>query len=111
MAKRAPGIMLYFEVGPSVERMNTEQKAALLDALLRYGEFDEEPDFRNDPRLDVTWSFMKTRIDRDKETYAEKCEKGRYATYVREAEKKQRQVLTYEAWREFSREEQKKLLI
>lgn len=111
MAKRTPGVMLYFDLSPSVDRMSVEQKAAFLDAVLRYGEFEEEPDFRNDPRLDVTWSFTKNRIDRDKEAYLEKCEKGRYATYVREAEKKQRQPLAYDAWKEFSREEQKKLLM
>ena len=111
MPNKRPGVMLYFDMSPSVERMEVHQKAALLDAILRYGEFGEEPDFRNDPRLDVTWSFVKQRIDRDGTAYAEKCEKGRYATYVREAEKKQKQPLNYEAWREFSRDEQKKLLL
>lgn len=111
MAKRRPGVMLYFDMSPSVERMDIQQKAALLDAILRYGEFGEEPDFRNDPRLDVTWTFVRQRIDIDGAAYEEKCEKGRYATYVREAEKKQKTPLTYEAWREFSRDEQKKLLL
>lgn len=111
MAKKRPGVMLYFDMSPSVERMDIHQKAALLDAILRYGEFGEEPDFRNDPRLDVTWTFVRQRIDIDGAAYEEKCEKGRYATYVREAEKKQKTPLTYEAWREFSRDEQKKLLL
>lgn len=111
VAKKRPGVMLYFDMSPSVEKMNVNQKAALLDAILRYGEFAEEPDFRSDPRLEVTWSFIKQRIDHDGSAYAEKCEKGRYATYVREAEKKQKTPLTYDAWREFSRDEQKKLLL
>lgn len=111
VAKKRPGVMLYFDMSPSVERMDIHQKAALLDAILRYGEFGKEPDFRNDPRLDVTWTFVRQRIDMDGAAYEEKCEKGRYATYVREAEKKQKTPLTYEAWREFSRDEQKKLLL
>lgn len=111
VAKRRPGVMLYFDIAPSVERMDVPQKAALLDAILRYGEFAEEPDFHKDPRLDVTWSFIKQRIDHDGSAYEEKCEKARYSTYVREAEKKGKQPLAYDAWREFSRDEQKKLLL
>lgn len=111
MAKNVPGVMLYFDMASSIERMDVNQKAAFLVAVMRYGEFGEEPNFRDDPRLDVTWSFQKNRIDRDQEAYRERCAKGRYATYVREAEKKQRQPLSYDAWKEFSVEEQKKLLI
>lgn len=103
--------MLYFDMAPAVERMDMPQKAALLDAILRYGEFGDEPDFREDPRLEVTWSFIRQRIDHDGSAYEEKCEKSRYATYVREAEKKGIQPLAYDAWREFSRDEQKKLLL
>lgn len=111
MAKKRPGVMLYFDIGPSVERMDVTQKAALLDAILRYGEYGDDPDFHNDPRLDVTWSFIKQRIDNDETAYAEKCEKARYSTYVREAEKNGKKAIAYDAWREFSREEQKKLLL
>lgn len=111
MAKRRPGVVLYFEMAPAVERMNVEQKAALLDAILKYGELGAEPDFHEDSRLDVTWSFVKQRIDQDGAAYEEKCEKARYSTYVREAEKKGKQPLTYDAWREFSRDEQKRLLL
>ena len=111
VAKKRPGVVLYFEMSPAVERMNTEQKAALLDAILRYGEYGIEPDFHEDPRLDTTWSFIKQRIDQDGDAYEKKCEKARHAVYVREAEKKGKPPLSLEAWREFSEEEKKKLLI
>lgn len=103
--------MLYFEMSPTVERMNVEQKAALLDAILKYGEFGEEPDFHEDARLDTAWIFIKHRIDLDGEAYAVKCEKNRHNAYIREAEKKGKQPLSYDVWKELSRDEQKRLLL
>lgn len=111
MAKKRPGVVLYFDMAPAVEKMTTQEKASLLDAILKYGEYGEDPDFQNYPRLDVTWSFIKHRIDHDKSTYDEKCEKARYSTYVREAEKKGKQPLSFDSWREYTAEEQKNLLI
>ena len=111
MAKKPPGVMLYFDMAPAVEKMDTAQKAALLDAILRYGEFGEEPNFYKDPRLDVTWSFIKRRIDADSDNYAAKCEKNRHNAYIREAEKRGMHPLPYEVWRDLSIDEQKKLLL
>ena len=103
--------MIYFDIAPVIEKMDDAQQAALLRAYLSYGEYGEEPDFHHDPRLETAWFFVKQGIDRDGMAYEEKCEKGRYATYVREAEKKQKTPVVYDVWRELSRDEQKKLLI
>lgn len=111
VAKKRPGVILYFDTKPAIKSLNAEQKASLLDAILEYGESGESPDFHDDPILQLTWSFVYPRIDKDGEAYMEKSEKARYAVYCREAEKKGIQAISYDAWREFSKDEQKRLLL
>lgn len=111
MAKKRPGVMIYFDIASVIEKMNDAQQAALLRAYISYGRDGEEPDFQHDPRLETAWFFVKNSIDRDGMAYTEKCEKGRYATYVREAEKKQKVPVSYVVWRDLSKDEQKQLLI
>lgn len=93
-----PGVMLYFELSDAVRKMNEHQKALLLDALLLYGEFMEEPDFADDPRLDATWVFMKKRIDRDAEMYDKTVVKRQYAAYCRECKKSDETPVSFKNW-------------
>lgn len=111
MAKKRPGVVLYFDMAPAISKLTDSEKGVLLSAILNYGENGIFPNFSTNPRLDTTWIFIMQRMNKDNESYLERCEKSRYATYVREAEKKMRTPLTYEAWSEFSRDEQKNLLL
>lgn len=75
MAKKAPGIMLYYEIRSALEHLSFDEKGQLLDAMLNYGEYGEAPDFA-DPTLAVTWSFIAMRIDADHKRYQNKCERA-----------------------------------
>ena len=41
MAKKAPGIMLYYEIRSALEHLSFDEKGQLLDAMLNYGEYGE----------------------------------------------------------------------
>ena len=68
-----PGVMLYFEVRPCLIRLNDGEKGQLFEAILDYGEHGIVPDF--DGKMGVAWDFIKPRLDRDSERYAEKTQK------------------------------------
>lgn len=75
MAKKAPGIMLYYEIRSALEHLSFAEKGQLLDAMLNYGEYGEAPDFA-DPTMAVTWSFIAMRIDADHKRYQNRCERA-----------------------------------
>ena len=75
MAKKAPGIMLYYEIRSALEHLSFDEKGQLLDAMLNYGEYGEAPDF-SDPTMAVTWSFIAMRIDADHKRYQNRCERA-----------------------------------
>lgn len=77
MNGRQPGVMFYFEVRSCLKRLTLEEKGALFEAILDYGEFGTEPDL--DDRLLIAWDFIKPRIDKDRAAYEAKCEKARKA--------------------------------
>jgi len=80
MAKQ-PGVMLYFEIRPCLERLSMDQQGQLFRAILDYGEWGVEPDFQY--MLGIAWDFIKPRLDRDREHYEEVCEKRRQAILSR----------------------------
>lgn len=89
MAQR-PGIMFYFSIRPALKRLNAEQKGQLFDAILDYGESGLLPDF--DGVLGVCWDFIQPMIDKDAETYREKCDKAKKAVETRWAREKDTDV-------------------
>ena len=89
-----PGVMLYFDVRPCLSRLNDCEKGQLFEAILDYSEHGIVPDF--DDKLGVAWDFLKPRLDRDSERYAEKTLKSAYAAFVRELKKHDRPAITFE---------------
>ena len=71
--KEKPGVMLYFDVRPCLNRMTDEEQAQLFRAILDYGQFDIDPGFED--RLGLVWDFVKPMIDRDTDRYQEIKEK------------------------------------
>ena len=74
---KQPGVMIYFDIRPCLVRLSLEEQGQLFRAILDYGEDGIEPDF--DFMLGVAWDFIKPRLDRDKEHYAERirqCEEA-----------------------------------
>ena len=90
MAQQKPGVMLYFELRPSLRRL------ALYDAIMDYGEWGVVPDFTG--KLAVAWDFVQPKLDRDDDNYARKSQVRRYAVYIRESKKDGVLPLPYEQW-------------
>ena len=69
MARDRPGIMVYFDTLKSFKRLSFENAGRLIVAMLEYGERGTEPNFSDSEALDMAWSFMRPKIDRDNESY------------------------------------------
>lgn len=67
--------IIYTEYREQIDLLNNEQKGILLDSLLRYQDGDELPEM--DGMVQMCFSFIKARMDRDAKAYEEKCEKNR----------------------------------
>ena len=68
-----PGVMLYFDIRPCLNRLTDSEQAQLFRAILDYGESSIEPGFED--RLGLVWDFVKPMIDRDTDRYKEIQEK------------------------------------
>lgn len=100
MAK--PGVMFYFEIRPCIKRLSLEEKGALFEAILDYGEYGTLPEV--DGVLGVAWDFIRPRIDLDSGRYDDKVTQSKYAVAVREAKKKGLQVPSFEQWQASSQD-------
>lgn len=67
------------------------------------------PDF-DDPLLGMSWVSIASGIDRDGEVYNEKVDKKKYATFCREAQKKEIEPISFEEWRLLTDNQRKGLL-
>ena len=76
--KQKPGVMLYFDLRPCLQRLTNEQRGVLFTAILDYAESGVLPELV-DVAVGIAWDFVKPRIDRDAEAYAGKVEKARAA--------------------------------
>ncbi len=72
--KKKPGVMLYFDIRPALQRLSLEERGLLFEAILEFGEFKTEPCFTG--TLDVAWAFIVQRLIEDDKTYYNKCAKA-----------------------------------
>ena len=92
--KKKPGVMLYFDVRPCLNRLTDAEQAQLFRAILDYGESGIDPGFEN--RLGLVWDFVKPMIDRDADRYREIQEKramaGSRGGHMRASKSKQNEA-------------------
>lgn len=84
---KQPGVMLYFDIRPCLARLTMDEQGQLFRAILDYGEDGIEPDF--DFMLGVAWDFIKPRLERDRERYAERvrqCEEAARRRWEKQAD-------------------------
>lgn len=81
MAKKRPGVLLYFDVRPSLRRLSLEEKGQLFEAILDYGELGEPPQF--DGMLGIAWDFIQPRLDVDADRYDQRCRQAQEAAQKR----------------------------
>ena len=74
--KEKPGVMLYFDRLPYLNRMTREQRGDLFLWIMEYAQYGVVPEVE-DPMLGMAWDVVKPAIDLDTERYAAKCEKNR----------------------------------
>jgi len=96
MVQQKPGVMLYFELRPSLRRLSSRERLALYDAIMDYGEWGVVPDFTG--KLAVAWDFVQPKLDRDDEAYLHNVQQRCYAVYIRESKKDGVLPLPYEQW-------------
>ena len=97
MAQQKPGVMLCFELRPSLRRLSSRERLALYDAIMDYGEWGVVPDFTG--KLAVAWDFVQPKLDRDDEAYLRNVQQRRYALYARECKRDGAEPLSYKEWR------------
>ena len=82
MSKKMPGVMIFFDIRPTLSLLSTSEKGLMLDAILDYAEDGLEPEF-TDHSLEILWSVLKQKIDADRQRYADKCEQARKSALKR----------------------------
>ena len=97
MAQQKPGVMLYFEMRPTLRRLSNRERLALYDAIMDYGEWGVVPDFTG--KLAIAWDFVQPKLDRDDEAYSRNAQQRRYVLYTRECKKDGTEPLSYKQWR------------
>lgn len=98
MAKKKPGIMVYFDTLPDMERLTLEETGLLFRAMLAYGEHETPPDFSEFERLDGAWGSIRKSLDRDNEKYQKKVIDGAYSAYKKAAGKDGKEPVDFDTW-------------
>lgn len=79
--KKQPGVMLYFDLRPSLRRMTNEEKGILFESIMDYAQHGIAPDLHGS--LGIAWDFIQPRLDRDAQHYQELSEQRRAAAMKR----------------------------
>ena len=74
---KQPGVMLYFDLRPSLRRMSNEEKGILFESILDYAQHGVVPERQGS--LGIAWDFIQPRLDRDKQHYQGLTEQRRAA--------------------------------
>lgn len=91
-----PGVMIYFDLQETLDRLSDEQAGILFRAILEYGAKRTEPDLP-DP-LFFLWPIIQTRLDCDDRRYYRVSQKRRYAVYVRWTKHHGQTPLSFTEW-------------
>lgn len=71
--KELNSFLISFDSEALVNKLDSNEKAKLLDALYDYAVRGNKTDFSEDPLLDATFEFMTRHIDENNEKYVDKC--------------------------------------
>lgn len=93
-----PGVLFRFELLDALEQLSPADAGELFIAAMKYGKDGTIPAFQN-PLLSIVWTFIKTAVDRDAESYDVKVLQKKYAVYVREAKKVGAEPLSFDEWK------------
>lgn len=91
-----PGVMIYFDIQETVNRLSDKNAGILFRAILEYGFTGCEPELPN--ALHLLWPMIRMRLDTDDQRYRQVTQKRKYAVYVRWAKVHGQEPLSYEDW-------------
>ena len=91
-----PGVMIYFDIIPLIEEMNPENAGQLFLAILKYAQYGEVPSLSGLARS--VWPFIKSLVDRDSRRYDIARKKKQWATYCRDAKRRDEEPLDFDLW-------------
>ena len=97
MDKKQPGVMLYSDIRPCLNRMSRQEQGELFVAILDYAQYGVVPEL--DGLLGVAWDFIQPRLDRDREKYGQTVSKRKYAAYVRDEKNQGNTPLSFDDWK------------
>lgn len=96
MAER-PGIMFYFDdLEPALKMLSDEETGILFKAAMEYGHYGVIPEFYG--MAAMAWSFIRSKIDRDRDAYQKTCVKNAYNRYLGECKRHGATPLSMETW-------------
>ena len=93
-----PGVMLYFDLLPTLEELSNADKGLLLEAILKYGKRREE--IKLSKRTEVIWPLIRMRLDTDEMRYLRTVTRRQYAAYVRWAKRMGKDPVDFITWQE-----------
>ncbi|MBE6982282.1 MAG: hypothetical protein E7437_08180 [Ruminococcaceae bacterium] len=91
-----PGIMVYFDIIEPLAVLSNEDRGVLFTAMLDYGKTGKIPAFEG--MLALAWGFVKPRIDKDAQSYADSVRQRKYAAFCKKRRKEKRPKLSIEEW-------------
>ncbi len=94
-----PGLLLYFDILPALDKLPHAAVGELLLAALHYAQDGVEPSF-GDASLGFAWAFLRPAVDRDGAAYETKQLKGEWMVYCKQCKRDDVQPLDFETWRE-----------
>lgn len=94
-----PGLLLYFDILPALDKLPHAAVGKLLLAALHYAKDGVEPSF-DDASLGFAWAFLRPAVDRDGITYETKQLKGTWLVYCKQCKRDDVQPLDFDTWRE-----------
>ena len=91
-----PGVMLYFDLLPLMDRLSNEDKGNLLHAILHYGKYGEMINLTD--KVMLIWPLVQMRLDTDEKHYCDRVIRGKYAAHVRWSREKGEEPMPYDQW-------------
>lgn len=100
--KERPGVILYFDLLPVLQRMTKEEAADLIITMLEYGKTGAIPDLSTKgERFLIVWEMVKPRIDSDLENWKEKILQSKYAGYCSAEKRQGREPIDFDSWLDY----------
>ncbi len=93
---KRPGVVIYFDIRPALEMLPLAERGELFTAILAFAEDGVIPDFTG--ALAMAWAFIRPKLERDNNAYAERCIQRRYAAYCKKAKASGIEPIPMDEW-------------